>query len=78
MILKNSQSPSKSLYVIGGQILKLLKSHNFASMSPLLLYELYNKEFESISYAYLIYGLDWLFIAGYIKLSDSGDILLCN
>lgn len=78
MILKNVQSPLKALYVIGGRVLLVLKGDEFSAMSPLALYGKYNEKFEKISFAYLSYALDWLYLADCIKLTDQGDIQLCN
>ncbi|WP_319017547.1 ABC-three component system middle component 6 [Pseudomonas sp. EggHat1] len=78
MILSNAQSPAKSLYIIGGQILSTLKNNNFSEMSPLLLHREFNLAYDEVSFAYFMYALDWLFIAGCIELTKSGDISLCN
>ncbi|PKG55238.1 ABC-three component system middle component 6 [Shewanella sp. GutDb-MelDb] len=78
MIASNFQTPKKSLFVIGGNILGILKLYQFESINPIILLNKYNSEHETLSFSYLIFGLDWLFITGYIILTDTGDIKLCN
>ncbi|EXF95359.1 hypothetical protein HK44_026490 [Pseudomonas fluorescens HK44] len=78
MIIQNTSSPLKSLYIIGGRILMVLNSSEFGTMSPLALVERYQERFERISFAYILYALDWLYISGYVELTKQGDISLCN
>lgn len=78
MIVKNSSSPLKSLYVIGGRTLFVLRSSELGVMSPLALFEKYQDKFERVSFAYISYALDWLYITGCIELTEQGDISLCN
>jgi hypothetical protein len=78
MILKNVQSPLKALYIIGGRVLLVLKEDEFGAISPLGLHGKYNELFEEISFAYLSYALDWLYLVECIKLTDQGDVQLCN
>jgi hypothetical protein len=78
MIIQNTSSPLKSLYIIGGRLLMVLKSSEFGSMSPLALFEKYQDRFERVSFAYILYALDWLYITGCVELTKQGDISLCN
>lgn len=78
MIIQNASSPLKSLYVIGGRLLMVLKSSEFGSMSPLAIFEKYQDRFERVSFAYILYALDWLYITGCVELTKQGDISLCN
>lgn len=78
MIVKNSSTPLKSLYVVGGRILYVLRDSEFGFMSPLALYERYKENFEGVSFAYICYALDWLYITGCVELTEQGDISLCN
>lgn len=78
MIISNTQSPAKSLYVIGGRILHILQDVKFGEISPLLLHREYSVQFENLSFAYISYALDWLFLAGCVELTDTGDIALCS
>ncbi len=78
MIIQNTSSPLKSLYIIGGRILMVLKSSELGTMSPLALLERYQEKFERVSFAYILYALDWLYITGCVELTKQGDISLCN
>ena len=78
MIISSSQSPQKSLLVIGANILKTLRDYPFESVNPLILMSKYNDQFDEVSFSYLMFGLDWLFLIDTIKLTDTGDIQLCN
>lgn len=78
MIIHNTSSPLKSLYIIGGRVLMVLNSNEFGTMSPLALLEKYQEQFERVSFAYILYALDWLYITGCVELTKQGDISLCN
>lgn len=78
MIMSNLQTPKKSLYVIGGNILGIFQSGNVPPIAPLMLFNIYHKKYNDISFSYFSFALDWLFIAGTIELNDSGDLFLCN
>lgn len=78
MIIQNTSSPLKSLYIVGGRVLMVLKSSEFGTMSPLALFERYQGRFERVSFAYILYALDWLYVIGSIDLTKQGDISLCG
>jgi len=78
MIIQNTSSPLKSLYIVGGRLLMVLKSSEFGSMSPLALFEKYQDRFERVSFAYILYALDWLYITGCVELTKQDDISLCH
>ena len=78
MIISSFQSPNKSLYVIGGNIIAIIRSYQFDEMNPLTLFKKYNDVYGETSLSYVFYGLDWLFIVGAVSLTLSGDIILCN
>lgn len=78
MIVQNTNSPLKSLYIIGGRVLMVLKSSELGAMSPLALFAKYQEKFERVSFAYILYSLDWLYISGCVELTKQGDISLCN
>jgi hypothetical protein len=78
MIINNLSSPYKSLYVIGASILLLLRSNKSDVVDPLELYESFKEENPKISLSYFIYGLDWLYMASLVELTESGDITLCS
>jgi len=78
MIISSFQSPNKSLFVIGGNIIKIIQEYQFDTINPKILFIKYNELYKEISFSYLMFGLDWLFLAGAIILTDSGDIELCS
>ena len=78
MIVSSFHSPNKSLFVIGGNIIKTISEYQFDAINPKILYRKYNDTYKEISFSYLMFGLDWLFLAGAITLTDSGDVKLCN
>ena len=78
MIIQNTSSPLKSLYIIGGRILIVLNSSDLGAMSPLALLEKYQEKFDRVSFAYILYALDWLYITGCVELTKQGDISLCK
>lgn len=76
MIIINTSSPNKSLYVIGAYILKELPKNKF--IDPLELYTALKTSKPNISINYFYFALDWLFIIDLISLTEEGDIKLCN
>ena len=78
MIISSSQSPQKSLLIIGANILTILRAYPFESVNPLIIMSKYNEQYSAISFSYLMFGLDWLFLIDTIKLTESGDVQLCN
>lgn len=78
MIVSSFQSPSKSLFFIGGNILNVIHSYQFDAIDPLILFRKYSDFYDKLSFSYLMYGLDWLFMIGAIDMNENGDIKLCN
>ncbi|MEZ9257444.1 ABC-three component system middle component 6 [Vibrio splendidus] len=78
MIVSNCQSQKLSLYYIGSNLVNLIRHHQFKSICPSLLFNKYCDNYDDISFSYFIYGLDWLYIIGTIRLTQSGDVTLCN
>lgn len=71
-------APYKSLYVIGANILYVLRSSDLVVNDPLELFDVFKTNNRNISLAYFNFGLDWLYMIGAIELTDSGNITLCN
>ncbi|AKD39221.1 hypothetical protein I926_09555 [Pasteurella multocida subsp. multocida OH4807] len=67
-MLLNENSPDKSLYIIGADILKNLKSETYSASE---LYDLCYKE-QRVGFTLFLFALDWLFLIGVIKLSNKG------
>jgi len=78
MIISNMSAPYKSLYVIGANILYVLRSSDLVVNDPLELFDVFKTNNRNISLAYFNFGLDWLYMIGAIELTDSGNITLCN
>lgn len=69
MLLPQDITPDKSLYVIGGRIIHTFNMYKRSIIDPKDLYDLYIKHHGSndLSFNYFMYGLDWLYIIGYIE-----------
>ncbi|EPE2687515.1 ABC-three component system middle component 6 [Vibrio alginolyticus] len=78
MILSNSQSPKKTLYFIGANIVLAIKSSPYNKICTIELYDRYCESYGNLSFTYFMLALDWLFIASMINVSDSGELYLCN
>jgi hypothetical protein len=67
--------PQDSLYVLGAELLKILKDKN----SKYTLFELYNIfiETRSIELKQFILTLDWLFLINAVNITDDGFISIC-
>ena len=72
MLMPNDTNPKKSLFYIGGLILRTIKSNNY-TLDQIYIY--LNQE-ENVSYQLLILALDWLFILGAISV-ENGGIIKC-
>lgn len=77
-MINNKQYPDKSLYITGGNVLSILSSNIHGSMSVSYLFDVYEKNYQAVSYPYFIYSLDWLFIISAIDLNENGDLILCK
>jgi hypothetical protein len=67
--------PQDSLYVLGAELLKILKDKN----SKYTLFELYNIfiETRSIELKQFILTLDWLFLINAVNITGDGFISIC-
>ncbi len=67
--------PQDSLYVIGAELLKILKDNK----PKYTLFELYNIfiETRSIELKQFILTLDWLFLINAVNITDDGFISIC-
>ena len=67
--------PQDSLYVLGAELLKILKDKN----SKYTLFELYNIfiKIHSIELKQFILTLDWLFLINAVNITDDGFISIC-
>ena len=71
----NERYPQDSLYVLGAELLKILKDKN----SKYTLFELYNIfiETRSIELKQFILTLDWLFLINAVNITGDGFISIC-
>ena len=67
--------PQDSLYVLGAELLKILKDKH----SKYTLFELYNIfiETRSIELKQFILTLDWLFLINAVNITGDGFISIC-
>jgi hypothetical protein len=59
---------------IGAFILNKMASYNYTEIEVEVLFEEVKTEFKA-SYDVFVYTLDWLFIAGAIRLSEKGNVM---
>lgn len=74
MILPYYITPSNSLYVIGGYVLSVLSEKG--QISILQLYEYMRVKRKDLSFELLALAIDWLYLAGYVKVQN-GSVELC-
>ncbi|WP_317629737.1 ABC-three component system middle component 6 [Lelliottia amnigena] len=70
----NSQYPNKSLYLLGGNVLAILKDNLQNRLSLDDLHDKYELTYGLISFPYFIYTLDWLYIISAIDLDHNGGV----
>ncbi|OOE93085.1 hypothetical protein BZG77_14495 [Salinivibrio sp. IB643] len=78
MIIHDISEPQKSLYVIGGSILSVLRESNEKSFDPIRLFGLLHNSNSKVSLTYFYLGLDWLYLLNAIELDGFGNIKLCS
>lgn len=59
---------------IGAFILNKMASYNYTEIEVEVLFEEVKTEFKA-SYDVFVYTLDWLFVAGAIRLSEKGNVM---
>jgi len=77
MLVANVTNPSMSTYCLGGVILKALNTFPSGEVDPELLYVLFEKMQEGVSYEVFIYALSWLYIIGAVDSTKDGKIRRC-
>lgn len=78
MIINEVSEPQKSLYVIGADILAVLRGASDKSIDPIMLFDLFQRRSNKVSIAYFYFGLDWLYLLNAIELDNVGNIRLCS
>jgi hypothetical protein len=58
MILRNTQSPQKALYLVGANILAMIQEQKTTEHDIESLHDSYNEKHTHISFSYFMYGLD--------------------
>ena len=78
MIINDVSEPQKSLYVIGADILAVLRDSSDKPIDPIRLFDLFHSSANKVSITYFYFGLDWLYLLDVIELDSFGNIKLCN
>ncbi len=68
--------PQKSLYYLGGELLRFLNNNNI-KYSLLELYRYFKKD-TKVELKKFILLLDWLYIIDKIKITEDGYIVKCS
>jgi len=77
MILTNEINPNQSLYVIGGEIIRLLKQESTKIVDVFILYDKFTETYtKNISLNFFIYALDWLFLINVIEFDERTNKLI--
>ena len=78
MILPQDISPDKSLYVMGGRIIDILKKEPNEIVDPKYIFDKFLIIYpNNITYNYFLYALDWLFILNAIQITENSKIRKC-
>jgi hypothetical protein len=78
MIINDVSEPQKSLYVIGADILAVLRDSSDKPIDPIRLFDLFHSSANKVSITYFYFGLDWLYLLDVIELDSFGNIKLCS
>jgi len=78
MIINDVSEPQKSLYVIGADILAVMRNSSDKPIDSIRLFDLFHSRSNKVSITYFYFALDWLYLLDAIELDSSGDIKLCN
>lgn len=74
MIIDSDKHPEKNLYCVGARLIELMQDLRKPEFDIEDLLKRYNKKFGKLSIDYLLLGLDWLFILGFIDINDKGNV----
>ena len=80
MVISEEVKPDKSLYVIGAQIIKLLKTEPLGVYDIYVLFDKFNQslaEKERVSLSYFVYSVIWLYMLDLVGIGPNGDLIRC-
>ena len=75
MIIDKDTNPTRDIYYLGAQLLKILDNHQSNAVDLFQAFTLFNKSIK-ISMPLFILTVDWLFILGSIRLNNK-EIIKC-
>lgn len=78
MIMPEYSRPENSLYYLGAELIKIFKKNNIQECNVYRLYEIIKKSEINYSINQYLMTLNWLYLLGYLSLSEKGDIQLCS
>jgi len=80
MIIPREAHPEKSLYIVGAEVMSILKEENFSSFDVCALYDKfsnYGKNRMSVSFSYFVLALIWLNFLGLVDINQEGCLMKC-
>lgn len=78
MIVHNEVSPLRSLYYIGGLVIREISMARSEAVTLDYLRRSLSESQDFIPFAYLLLALDWLYLVGAVDLHDDDRISLCS
>ncbi|MCZ0933426.1 MAG: hypothetical protein OXJ52_09800 [Oligoflexia bacterium] len=76
MIIDSDKHPEQNLFFIGARLIECIKKSKKLEIEIEILLEDYNNHYKKISIDYLLLGLDWLYILGFIDINEKGNICI--
>lgn len=80
MIISEDIKPDKSLYVIGANIVQMLKKETMGVYDIHVLYDKFitcTLHEEKVSFSYFIYAIVWLYLIGLIDINNENNLIRC-
>lgn len=78
MIMPEYSRPENSLYFLGAELIKLVSKNNIKECNVFSLYEIIKKSEINYSINQYLMTLNWLYLLGYLSLTEKGNIQLCS
>jgi hypothetical protein len=75
MLLPEEMLPVNSLYFNGAYVLQALRDLRKTSLMDLYLD---SRNLHQMQMPIFVLTLDWLFLAGFVTMTDGGDLELCS
>ena len=76
MIIDSDKHPEKNLFYIGARLIEIIQNSKKLEFEIETLLEQYNNCYKKISIDYLLLGLDWLYILGFIDINEKGSVCI--